>query len=159
MSQLRKITLASGRNVTVGPLKWDAFEPLSGEAFKIFVARVRDLGEASKSPQFMVNALYSILGDPKRWMQIASTRIARWLTWGSLYEDTGPALDGNGIPNLSDWSAEEVSEVLEAASNLTDFKILADRLKNSLGPITNDLTSQVLVGREKDDDAEKPTSD
>lgn len=143
---------ASGREVTVGPLKWDAFEPLMGEAFKIFVERVKDLGEASSSPQFLVNALYSILGNPRRWMQVASTRIARWLAWGVMYGDDAPKLGKDGTPDLSDWSAEEVAELLDVASELTDFKVLSERLKNSLGPITNDLVNQALVGPDKTTD-------
>ena len=148
--------LGSGRKVTIGPLRWVAFEPLIAEVFKIYVARLKDLGNAGHGPQFMVSAVYAMLGEPQRWMHVASTTIASWITWGSIYKDGDkdytdgkilPPVLEDSRPDMRSWSAEDVAEVMEVSASLTDFPVISARLKNSLGPVADDIAGLSMTGR------------
>jgi hypothetical protein len=140
MSKEIEVKLSSGRDVKLGPMRWPSYAPLMGEVFRIYVDRLRDLRAVSNnSKEFMVAALYAILGDPRRWMHVASTEIATWIVHGSVREPPIP-MGADRKPNFDGWDAEEVSEIMTHASELTDFGKLADQLKNSLGPVTEKLS-------------------
>ena len=150
-----RITLQSGREVEIGPLKWMAFEPLMGEVFKVYMDRLKDVGAVSQGPQFMVAAVYAMLGEPQRWMHCAATTIASWLAWGSIYD---PKIDIMlGKPDLSDFTAAEVAEVMQHAARLNDFKAIAEQLKNSLGPVADDIAGLSMTGQQTSQNDEEPS--